>query len=235
MPLNIEQIQSVIFLSTFDRSSAHRLRLVQAVQDIVPDLQQSDPTVLPLDNDLPAEFPNVIIRRTSGQGWAFQYALSRCDLIYTPPPATDSGQLSGLLKQMTNNLSMVWAHIQAEFKWQSNRLGFVVTTTLAKPNATQWMSKQYLRSSLVDNPAQIHLQYITRASWDHQVTLNHWTRLSSRPAESPDSAAELFVLQSDVNIDPATEYEVNTDSLLAFMQKASQIALNDIKEHERNL
>lgn len=231
MSLKIEQIQCAIFLAATDRSPQRKLQLVQLVNETIPELQQVEPMIVPTQENMPPEVPVIILRRPSGEGWAFQYSLSRIDLIFRPSAALDADEYESLFNDFAEGVRKLWLRIQREFNWQSLRVGLIVVSAMPLANAAHWVSNRFLLPGVVSNPTQVIVQLITRRLLEENVMMNHSTVMNSRPEQASDPRGELFVVMNDLNTDAAIEYSVTANTLVTFVKRASEIALEDIHKY----
>lgn len=219
------RLQAAVFLSTIDFSS--KFKIAAIVREQAGTRLQADPLLLPLPPDSPPEFPHIVIR-DGGNGWGFQMAPGRFDLIIERGPQLPRVELNQLTDEIGQTLLAVWRGLATQLRAQANRIGLVVTTVTEEAHPQELLRQTYLNPSYGQGALESHLG-ILHKSKVNGLSLFHWIRLRALPANELVPAR--LVAEIDINTTGEQPFEVNEATIQSFLDVAQRLIVQTLSTY----
>ncbi len=219
------RLQAAVFLSAIDFSS--KFKIAAIVREKAGPRLQADPLLLPLPPDSPPAFPHIVIR-DEGNGWGFQMAPGRFDLIIERGPHMPRVELNQLADEIGQTLLAVWQGLAAQLKAQANRLGLVVTTVTEVEQPQELLRQTYLNPSYGQSALESNLGILHKLEVDG-LGLFHWVRLRALPANELVPAR--LVTEIDINTTGEKPFEVNEAAIQIFLDVARRLIVQALSDY----
>jgi hypothetical protein len=218
------RLQAAFFLAAIDFSS--KFKIANLVREKAGNLLQVDPLLLPLPVGSPPEFPHIVIRN-EGNGWSFQMAPARFDLIIEQGPQPPHADLDQWTDQVSKTALVILHGLQDRFGARVNRVGLVTSVVAEVENAPEVLRLRYLGAAYGNGAHESQLHILHKLETEG-LSLNRWVRLRALPAN--DNWPSRLVLEADVNTVPEQPIQVTeavADSFLSVASRLTRQSLGD--------
>ena len=187
------RLHAAFFLTNIDFSS--KLNIATEVRAQAQNLLDVDPVLLPLPQDAPPEFPHIVIKNEKN-GWAFQIAPGRFDLVLDSSAQKAPTNLDEASERLYAVALNIWKGLENRFGARSNRLASVIAIASQVDNAPEIVRQRYLnlRYGAGAYQSQVHILHKVETEG---FNLNRMIRLITLPEEK-DSPSRLL-MEVDVN------------------------------------
>ncbi len=210
------QLQAAVFLTAIDFSS--KLNIANMVRAHAQNLLDVDPLILPLPPDVPPQFPHIVIKNETN-GWAFQMASGRFDLVLDLSAQQVQSTLSEVSAKLDAIALSIWSGLASQFGARANRLASVISVSSEVENAPEVVRQRYLNSryGAGAHQSQVHLL--------HQIetegyNLNRWVRLITMPADQKFPSR--LLMEVDINTQAERPIDVTETTVSNFFQLANR-------------
>ena len=154
------RLQSAFFLAAIDLSS--KFKIANMVREKTSGLLEVDLLLLPLPAGSPPEFPHIVIRNEDN-GWAFQMAPARFDVIVERGPQTPRADLSQITSELSHTTLAIWQGMETLFKARANRLGLMTTVVAEVEDSTKVLQKRFLNTAYGSQGFLIKIEPLSNA------------------------------------------------------------------------
>lgn len=203
------------FLASIDFSS--KLLIASSVREIANQYLDIDPLLLPLPPNTPPEFPHITMRNENN-GWMFQMAPGRFDIIIEEPFQFQTYQNSAeLIQGVSIN---ILNRLISNFHARVNRVGLISTNITELENATEYIQIKYLNLDNVEDSEEVRLHYLHRLDV-HSFHLNRWVRMNAVKSIGQENSRINLVI--DINSRPEYLLNVDIDSAMGFFTTVNQL------------
>jgi len=211
------RLQTAFFLAAIDISS--KFKIANMVREKAGNLLEVDPLLLPLPVDSPPEFPHIVIRNESN-GWTFQMAPARFDVIVERGPQMPHADLRQLTSELSHTTLAIWQGMETLFKGRANRVGLITTAVAEVEDSRKVFQTRFLNTAYGSgaHESQLHLL--------HQLdvegfSVNRWARLRALPAN--DNWPSRLTVEVDVNSIAEQPIEVTETVAQNFISVATHL------------
>ncbi len=210
------RLQAAFFLTNIDFSS--KLDIATEIRSRAKNLLDVDPVLLPLPQDAPSEFPHIIMKNDKN-GWAFQIAPARFDLVLDSSAQKTPPSLDEVSEKLYTLAVNIWKGLEYRFGAHANRLASVIAVASQVDNAPEMVRQRYLnlRYGVGAFQNQVHILHKAETEGFH---LNRWIRLISLPEEK-DLPSRLL-MEVDINTLAERPFVVTDANANSFFQLANR-------------
>lgn len=232
--LGIDTTQYVLFSPSLNLRD--KIKLVAELNQKTSGLFDADPLILPLADDVPAEFPRIQLK-SKEDSYRLSVAKSRLDFAVIHRDGDEGVEFPDL--KSIDYLSRIFEVLAETIKARIVRGALVNNWAvhLDQVSAAEYLRKKYIIDSApISQPDELEVHYLRKATVSGFES-NNWVRIrSARKASDPEDN-RLVAVQMDINTLAEKEYDFTPDSLKSFLTHAANIMTEELHHHfpeERN-
>jgi hypothetical protein len=217
--INLEfvRLQTVFFLSSLDFSS--KLKLALTLTEILEDLFDTEPTILPVPDNFPQEIPRLVLK-SKDKIWTYQVSFNRFELVFDlPPEKYGTGEFEDVLGIHAQTGLNIWESLQTDYKASGHRIGVVTGFASLGDNLVDVLRSRFVQPSSAPEPHELQLHALHKLPIDN-LNINRWVRCFAGPAR-PDKfeANNLLRVEVDINSVPEETFDLTSDNIQRFFDQ----------------
>ncbi|MEW6409668.1 MAG: hypothetical protein AB1488_06090 [Nitrospirota bacterium] len=210
-----------------------KLKVANAINNILSGLFDGDPIILPLPEDAPPEIPRIKMGSKDGR-YNLSIAKSRLDFIfkYEEDKRENLFPIPGLFEKFLT----IFQYLKENIYTQITRTATVTNWIIELENpAAEFLLSKYIRSETpIIKPYELELHYLTKESIAG-FDVNKWTRIKSARKISKPEQNRFISFLIDINTLAEMTYEFNKESLQRLLDESSKIIKGAVEKHFKNM
>ena len=223
--LRTVKFQGTIF--TPELNIANPLKIANIVAELIPDISDGTPTILPIPQDAPSDVPRIIFN-SSDKKLSVNISLQRTNLFYEIPPMDADNEID--IDKYAKISSVFFVGLKKKMDCRVQRIALVTDRIEYREDALEYILNKFCRENQIGNHRPFHnakrfeIHSHKKYGWE-DYNINSWVRLKFLLVKMKDSGemkSTIFV-QNDINtlsIDENPDEDFNKDKIEKFFQKA---------------
>ncbi len=214
MQFLINSMHSVLFTSL---DLQNKLELASVMHNETKMVFNGEPIILPVPDDAPSEIPRIILTSKDNEHKC-HVSKERVEFIYSNEANPDR-EVSELREQFIVTLGDIAKVVKSSWKAEVYRLGFVINSVSHHEAPVEIIKTKFIREGVLNHPRRLEVYVLDRMTWD-TLKINRGYRVSSIVKREGKEERELLSVNFDINTIPEEKYSFDTESIVAFCDKA---------------
>lgn len=232
MNIKLEYTQLVLFSPGI--VITNKSKTASSLNDILSNILDSDPMILPLPDDAPPEIPRIQLKSKDGH-YELKIANNRIDFMFRY--REDEQETTFPVPDLYEKFNRINQYFGEELKTQFTRSAMITQYVIELekfPGAEHLLSKYIQEEAPLKTPYEFELHSLRKESIAG-FNVNKWTRIrSARKITDPENNKFILFL-IDINTLPEEEYEFNQEALQKFLDESSKVVNNTIEIHLKRM
>lgn len=211
-----------------------KLKMANALNDVLSGILDGDPIILPVPDDAPSEIARTQLK-SKDERYSLSIAKNRLDFTFrykeddeeTPFP------VSGLFEKFLRICQFFKENIHTRFGRSAIVTNWIVESEKS-PGAEHLLSRYIHKDVPISNPYELELHYLMKDSIAG-LDVNKWTRIKSARRKSEPEQNKFIVFHIDINTLSEETYEFNPTTLQKFLNEGSKVVKDTIDIHLRRV
>jgi len=217
----IQNIQAVLFIENF--AFRNKLGIVSKINEVVDNLFDGDPTMLPLPPDAPPEIPRIQLK-DSGPIYSLNFSPTRIDFFYNEPgkPERNFDSLKDdYLKYFFNIVKLV----KDEYRLSISRIAIVVkATSEIETGSNLLIHENFLGGKpFFRNTYALEIHALEKATMNG-YEINRWFRIKTARAKTGED--NILFVEIDINTLQDKPRDFGLEEIKDFYNKSIVFAKN---------
>lgn len=218
MEFYVARLQTAFFMKIIDISD--RTRIAQKIKAIDPQFVSTEPILLPVDNDAPAEIPALVIEDPS-TGFSLQLGRARFDTAFTPEKSKSLVNIADASKLIQSHSLTAWEILSKGFSAKSNRLGYIATFVSPISDPITFILERFIKKGVLsEKTSSIQFNYLNKFKKGN-LQLNQWVKISG--TMPPDVVSPILIVEFDINTVPDLTLEIRPALVRKFFTIANEM------------
>ncbi|MDP2649666.1 MAG: hypothetical protein Q8P10_02370 [bacterium] len=231
MKPKISDLQIAVFTPSLDFSN--KILIANSIFEGMPDVFETNPTMLPVPNDAPAEIPRIILKN-SNSSYMMNVGLNRFDFYYHDREMVDripTKEVDEIQNEAEKMIKLLAKTIKNNIGLKIIRLGFVPTFVNKSDDATQLVRDTFFKTSKIPkNISEINYAIRKKEKVDNS-DVNVGVNGSAYRMPNDELDNKVVVFNIDINTPPENPLDLTVDQVVSFYNKAFIY----VKEHGKEL
>ncbi len=232
MDIKLDNLQLVLYSPGI--VIADKLKTANMLKEVLPDVLDGEPLILPLPNDAPPEIPRMLLK-SKDEKYKLQVAVQRMDFIfhYKKEDEKTLFPVPGFFEKVSKLLKYFRESVHTQFA----RIGVVTNWTieLEKSSATEYLFSKYIQEGTpLRNSYKLELHCLTKETIA-DLKANKWTRIKSALKVDEPEQDRFITLHVDINTLADEKYEFDQKLLQEFLNETSMVIKRTIDTHLKRL
>lgn len=220
--LEFVRLQTVFFLTSLNLTN--KLNLALNLRDASNNLFDTDPTILPIPDDVP-EMPKLALR-SRDKLWAYQVANRRFEFVFElSPDKFNTVTFEEAVEQHAQLGNNIWETLQTKHDASGSRIGVVSTFVSLGSDLVKELRSALMQPSNAPDPRELQLYALHKLPLDN-INVNRWVRCSAGSPQTNLEANSLLRVEIDFNTIPQEKFDLTTESIEWFVKRIGGEVLN---------
>lgn len=207
---------AAVLFASYDLSN--KLDAAQSLNRKTKHILDSDPVLLPIPDDAPAEIPRIILA-SKDQRYRCNVATGRLEFAFVEGGEPQK-KMEDVREQFLTVLRTIASVLKEEWKARVFRLGFVTGLLAFHSDPVGLLKGEYIREGALGSPQQLEVHTLSRLTLD-DVEVNRWCRLSTIAIPTQKGERKALSVIFDINTITDKKHDFGVDSLTAFYDRAT--------------
>ena len=210
----IHSMNSVLYASL---NLQNKLELASILHNETKIVFDGEPIILPVPDDAPSEIPRIILTSKDNEHKC-HISKERVEFIYSNEANPDR-EVSELREQFLVTLGDIAKVVKSSWKAEVYRLGFVINSVSHYEAPVEIIKTKFIREGVLNHPRRLEVFVLDRMTWDN-LKINRGYRVSTLIKREGKEERKLLSVNFDINTIPEEKYSFDTESIVAFYDKA---------------
>ena len=210
----IRSMNSVFYASL---NLQNKLELASILHNETKIVFDGEPIILPVPDDAPSEIPRIILTSKDNEHKC-HISKERVEFIYSNEANPDR-EVSELREQFLVTLGDIAKVVKSSWKAEVYRLGFVINSVSHYKAPVEIIKTKFIREGVLNHPRRLEVFVLDRMTWDN-LKINRGYRVYTIIKSEGKEERKLLSVNFDINTIPEEKYSFDTESIVAFYDKA---------------
>jgi len=230
--MNIKPISTQLVIFSPGIVIANKLKVANAINDNLSSLFDSDPVMLPLPEDAPAELPRIRMS-SKDKRYSLSIALNRIDFVFQYKEEDKSFPNPDLFEKFLTIFQYFSENVHTQFTRSAIVTNWI--KELEKKSAAEFLLDKYIQHKTpIVKPYELELHSLTKETVA-EFEVNKWVRIKSARKKTEPEKGNLILFIIDINTLAEKSYEFDKDSLKRFLEQSSRITKETVEEHMKTM
>ena len=210
----VHSMNSVLYASL---NLQNKLELASSLHNETKMVFDGEPIIMPVPDDIPSEIPRIILTSKDNEHRC-QISKERVEFIYSNEANPDR-EVSELREQFLVTLGDIAKVVKSSWKAEVYRLGFVINSVSHYKDPVEIIKTKFIREGVLNHPRRLEVFVLDRMTWDN-LKINRGYRVYTLIKREGKEERKLLSVNFDINTIPEEKYSFDTESIVAFYDKA---------------
>ncbi len=200
--LDFKTIKFLAAIFTPELAISNSLKIANTVVDLIGNKVGQEPTILPIDQNVPPEIPRILFNSSESQ-WSLNISLARTDLFYQPDPFASDAGISE--EEFTAVASSFFSAFQQTLELRVQRIAFVSERLSVQNDALTYIQKRFCNEDQIKegrafhNAERFEIHSLKKYLWE-DFNINSWVRTKVQNIIKKDGeSVPSIILVNDLN------------------------------------